>query len=96
MLVQNHSPPSKLVYYSIQLVYSSSRECPFKHSKYLLHLEPDGGLDLVDLLYHVVAVSEEGGELAGLAETRAKQTGNRLDETVGREEGIILLGCIFF
>lgn len=58
----------------------------------LLHLELDGGLDLVDLLLHVVLGGEEGGELAGLGETGAEETGDLLDHVVGGEEEVVTLG----
>ena len=47
---------------------------------YLLHLELDGGLQVVNFLLHVVAMGKESRELAGLVETRSQQTGNLLDQ----------------
>merc|ERR1719498_1661812 len=58
----------------------------------LLHLELDGGLDLVDLLLHVILGGEEGGELAGLGKTGAEETGDLLDHVVGGEEEVVTLG----
>mmetsp|Transcript_20154 Transcript_20154/g.57818 ORF Transcript_20154/g.57818 Transcript_20154/m.57818 type:complete len:322 (-) Transcript_20154:262-1227(-) len=58
----------------------------------LLHLELDGGLDLVDLLLHVLLGGEKGGELAGLGETGAEETGDLLDHVVGGEEEVVTLG----
>lgn len=57
-----------------------------------LHLELDGGLDLVDLLRHGLGVSQETGELTGLVEARAEQSGDLLDERLRGEEGVVLLG----
>ena len=59
---------------------------------YLLHLELDGALEVVDLLLHVVSVGEEGRELASLVETGSQQTGDLLDERLGGQEGVVLLG----
>ena len=57
----------------------------------LLHLELDGGLDLVDLLLHVLARREEGGELTRLGKAGSEETRDLLDHVVGREEEIVLL-----
>jgi len=58
----------------------------------LLHLELDGGLEVVDLGVEVVAVLEKGWELASLVETWTQETWDLLDERLGGEEGIVLLG----
>jgi len=58
----------------------------------LLHLELDGGLDLVDFLLHVILGGEEGGELAGLGKTGTEETGDLLDHVVGGEEEVVTLG----
>lgn len=58
----------------------------------LLHLELDGGLDLINLLLHILAGGKEGGELSSLGQTRTKKTGDLLDHVVGGKEEIILLG----
>lgn len=58
----------------------------------LLELELDGGTDLVGLLADVVGVGDGGGELTGLVETRSQKTGNLLDQGLGSEESIVLLG----
>lgn len=58
----------------------------------LLQLELDGGTDLISLLADVVGVGDGGGELSGLVETRSEKTGNLLDEGLGSEESIVLLG----
>lgn len=57
----------------------------------LLHLELDGGLDLVNLLGHRLGVSQQTGELAGLVQSGAQQTGNLLDQRLGGQEGVVLL-----
>ncbi len=59
---------------------------------YLLHLELDGGLQVVDLVVHVVTVGEQSRELASLVKTGTKQTGNLLDERLGSKEGVVLVG----
>ncbi len=58
----------------------------------LLHLELDGGLDLVNLLLHIFARSKEGGELTRLGETRSQKTRDLLDHVVRGKEEVILLG----
>ena len=58
---------------------------------YLLHLELDGALDLVDLAGHAVLVSQQTGELAGLVQTRAQDTRNLLDDRLGGQESVVLL-----
>lgn len=59
---------------------------------YLLHLEFDGGFDLIHLGIQVLIVGEQGGELAGLVQARAQDTGDLLDQRLGGQEGIIFLG----
>ena len=58
----------------------------------LLHLELDGGLDVIDLANHVVGVGQHGGELTSLVETGAEKTWDLLDQGLGGEESIVLLG----
>jgi hypothetical protein len=58
----------------------------------LLHLKFDGRLELVNLLLHVIRGPEQGRELSSLGQTRSKQTRNLLDQVVGRQEKVILLG----
>jgi hypothetical protein len=57
----------------------------------LLHLELDRGLDLVDLLLHVLAGGEEGWELTRLGQARTEKTGDLFDHVVRREEEVVLL-----
>lgn len=69
------------------------RSCCLQQPKtYLLHLEFNGGLDLVHLGHHVLVVSEQGGELASLVQPRAQDTRNLLDQRLGGQEGVVLLG----
>jgi len=58
----------------------------------LLKLELDGGTDLVGLLTDVIGVGDGGGELTGLVKTGSEKTGNLLDQNLGGEESIVLLG----
>ena len=46
----------------------------------LLHLELDGGLQVIDFLLHVVGVGKKSGELASLVQTGSQQTWNLLDQ----------------
>ena len=59
---------------------------------HLLHLEPDGLFHLVHLVDETLRVRDQGGELAGLAETGTQETWDLLNETVRGEECIVLLG----
>ncbi len=65
------------------------------HAENLLKLELDGGLDIVHLLGKVFGVGNGCGELAGLGETGTEETRNLLDESIGREEGIVFAGKLF-
>mmetsp|Transcript_23961 Transcript_23961/g.27998 ORF Transcript_23961/g.27998 Transcript_23961/m.27998 type:complete len:272 (-) Transcript_23961:24-839(-) len=58
----------------------------------LLHLELDGAADLSDLVREGVSLTDEERELTGTGKTRTQQTGDLLDEGVGREEGVVLAG----
>lgn len=60
---------------------------------YLLHLELDGGFDLINLDVEVLVVGEQGGEFASLVEPRPQDTRDLLDQRFRGQEGIILLGC---
>ncbi len=62
------------------------------HAQNLLQLELDGGLDIVHLRGKIFSVGDGCGELAGLGETGTEETGNLLDESVGREEGVVFAG----
>jgi len=58
----------------------------------LLELELDGRLDFDDLVSEVFSVRDGGGELASLGETGAEETRDLLDECLGGQEGVVLLG----
>ena len=58
----------------------------------LLHLELDGGFDLINLLLHILTTGKKGRELSSLGQTRTKKTGNLLDHVVRGKEEIVLLG----
>lgn len=62
------------------------------HAHHLLHLELDGGLGGIDLLLEVISLIKDGRELAGLGQTRTKDTRDLLDQRVGGKEVIVLLG----
>ena len=51
-------------------------------AKDLLHLELDGGLDVVDLAVQVVTVGDKGRELAGPVQSRPEDPGNIIVITV--------------
>jgi hypothetical protein len=61
-------------------------------AKNLLKLELDGSADLISLGGKVVVVGDRGRELANLVETGTEKTGNLLDESLGSDESIVLLG----
>jgi hypothetical protein len=55
----------------------------------LLHLELDGGLSVNNLGSHVIIVGEQSRELSSLAQTRAQDTGQLLDQGVRGKESIV-------
>ena len=59
---------------------------------YLLHLELDCGLQVINFLLHVVGVGQKGREFAGLVQTRSQQTWNLLDQRLWSKESIVALG----
>ena len=61
-------------------------------AEHLLQLELDGGADLLNLGVQVVVVGDNGGELADLVQRGSQNTGDLLDQALGGEEGIVLLG----
>jgi len=61
-------------------------------AEHLLHLELDGGLQVVALGGQVVVMSHQGRELTGLVKSGAKEPGDLLDKGVGSQEGVIALG----
>jgi len=62
------------------------------HAQHLLHLELDGALDLSHLGLDVVTVSDQGGKLASLVQSRTEETGDLTDDDLGSEEVVVLLG----
>jgi len=58
----------------------------------LLHLELDGGLNLIDLLLHIISWGKKGGELSCLGKTGSQKTRNLLDHVVGSKKEIVSLG----
>ena len=62
-------------------------------SAYLLHLELDGCLYFLHLGDQLVRVGDQRGEFAGLVEPRTKKTRDLLDECLGGQKSVILLGC---
>ena len=61
-------------------------------AQHLLHLELHGVQNAVDLLSGVFAVGDHRGELAGSVQTRTHETRQLLDQSVGSEESVVLLG----
>jgi len=61
-------------------------------AKNLLELELDRRLNFDDLVAKILSVTDGGGELAGLGQAGTEETRNLLDERLGRQESIILLG----
>ena len=64
-------------------------------TQHLLELEHDGRANLSELGAEVLGVRHGGGELARLGEAGSEQTGDLLDEGLGGEEGVVLLGELF-
>jgi hypothetical protein len=58
----------------------------------LLQLELDGGTELVGLIGQGIVVRDGSRELTDLVETRTQETRNLLDQSIGGEESIVLLG----
>lgn len=62
----------------------------------LLHLKLNGGLDLIDLLLHIIRWGKKGRELSCLGKTGSQKTRNLLDHVVGSKEEIVLLGKLLY
>jgi len=62
----------------------------------LFHLELDGGLDLIDLLLHIIRWGKKSGELSCLSKTGSQKTRNLLDHVVGSKEEIVFLGKLLY
>jgi hypothetical protein len=58
----------------------------------LLHLELDGGLNLVNLLLHVLATAQKTWEFTGLGKTWSQKTWDLLDHVIRGKEEIVPLG----
>lgn len=61
-------------------------------AKDLLQLELDRGADLIELVGHVLSVGERSGELSSLGKTGTEHTGDQLDQGLGSQESVVLLG----
>lgn len=61
-------------------------------AKSLLELELDGGLNLINLLIHLLGVLDKTRELTGLVKTGSQKTGDLLDESIRGKERVVLLG----
>lgn len=59
---------------------------------YLLHLEFDGGLDLVDFGDHRFVVLQQTRKLAGFVQAWAQQTWDLFDQRFGGQEGVVFFG----
>lgn len=59
---------------------------------YLLHLEFDGGFDLVDFGGHRFVVLQQTRKLAGLVQAWTQQTWDLLDQRLGGQEGVVFFG----
>jgi len=64
------------------------------HAEYLLELVLNGGTDLRALVSQVLVVTDEGRELTGLIETGTEETRNLLEDRIGSQEGVVLLGQV--
>jgi len=58
----------------------------------LLQLKFDGGFEFLDLGNHIVSVSNHRRELTGFVQTGSQNTGNLLNESIGGQERVVLLG----
>ena len=61
-------------------------------AKNLLHLELDGGFDVVDFANHVVLVGQHSWEFTSLVQTWAQKTWDLFDQGFRSKESIVLLG----
>lgn len=72
---------------------ASAAPSPVLFFFYLLHLKLDGGFDLVHLGHQVLIVSEERREFASFVQAWTQDSRDLLDQGLGGQEGIVLLGC---
>ena len=61
-------------------------------AKDLLHLELDGGLDIIDLTNHIILMSQHGWEFTSLVQTWTQKTWDLFDQGFRSEESIVFLG----
>ena len=69
--------------------HMANSHCQTQH---LLHLELDGGLHLINFGHRVLIVGQQGRELARLVQAWAQDSWDLLDQRLGSQKGIILLG----
>jgi len=63
--------------------------------QHLLHLELDGSANFLSLLLHAFAGGDDGREFTGLVKSWAQKTRDLLDQGVGSEVLVVLLGPLF-
>ena len=61
-------------------------------AKDLLHLELDGGLDIIDFTKHIILMGQHGWEFTGLVQTWTQKTWDLFDQGFRSKESIVLLG----
>jgi hypothetical protein len=61
-------------------------------AQHLLQLELDRALDLSDLASQILSVGDRRRELASLGQTRTQKTRDLLDQSLGGDKGIVLVG----
>ena len=61
-------------------------------AKDLLHLELDGGLDIIDFTKHIILMGQHSWEFTSLVQTWTQKTWDLFDQGFRSEESIILLG----
>ena len=62
-----------------------------RQAQHLLHLELHSVKDALHLLSRILAVGDHRGELSSSVQTRSYQSGKLLDQSIGSEEGVVLL-----
>ena len=63
-----------------------------RQAQHFLHLELDGGLDLINFSSHGLGVSQQTGEFTSLVQTGSQQSWNLLDQRLGGQKGVVFLG----
>ena len=61
-------------------------------AKDLLHLELDGGLDIIDFTKHIILMGQHGWEFTSLVQTWTQKTWDLFDQGFRSKESIVLLG----